>query len=113
VFEKGNRTQAAQYDISVVTGTDITDVSIRNFYNYFRTPIKAVVHGSHGDTLVIPNQQYEGKIVFGIGYITSSSTYGQYGTITMRYEVVDTATHLVNDFGYYYPDASDPSQWNK
>lgn len=110
VFEKGSVTNAAQYPISIEPTTQVTDVVIRNFYNYFRTPILGKVYG---DTLYIPNQQYEGKVVFGIGYIYSNVTYGQYGSIVMRYEVIDTATQLVNDFGYYAADGSDPSMWNK
>ncbi len=110
VFEKGSVTEAAQYPISIQATTNITDVVINNFYNYFRTPIKGYVQG---DTLYIPNQQYEGKVLFGIGYIYSSVTYGQYAAISMRYEIIDTATQLVNDFGYYEPDGSNPSAWNK
>lgn len=116
VFENGTRTEAAQYNVTIkeadpVNGVDNpTDVKIYNFYNYFRTTIKGYVTG---DTLYIPNQCYEGKVVFGVGYIYSDNTYGQYGRIEMRYEIIDTATAQVNDFGYYPPDASDPSLWNK
>jgi len=112
VFEKGSRTVAAQYPVTIVTGTSITDVYVRNFNNYFRTPIKATISGSQGDTLTIPRQQYEGRIVEGKGYISSNVTYGQWGTITMRYEIIDTATMVVNDYGYVNAGA-DPSQWNK
>lgn len=110
VFEKGTNTESAQYPISVVPGKDITDVLIKNFYNFFKTPIKGYVNN---DTLFIPNQQYEGKVLFGQGYIFSDVTYGQYGRISMAYEIIDTATGLVNDFGNYPPDESDPSLWNK
>lgn len=112
VYEKGSITESGHYAISIVPGdNDITQVYIRNFYNYFRTPIKAyVVH----DTLTIPNQQYEGKVVFGVGNIYTNTTFGQYGALTMRYEVIDTAApNKVNDFGYYTLDGSDPSEWNK
>ncbi len=110
VFEKGTRTESAQYPITIETGKEITDVIIKNYYNYFKTSVKAYVAG---DTLYIPNQQYEGKVLFGVGYVFSDVTYGQYGRISMRYEIIDTATMLVNDFGYYEPDGSDPSLWNK
>ena len=110
VFEKGSVTKAAQYAISIQKTTQITDVVIQNFYNYFHTPIKGYVTY---DTLYIPNQQYEGKVLFGIGFIYSNVTYGQFGAVSMRYEVIDTATNQVNDFGYYAPDLSDPSAWNK
>ncbi|GAA4464425.1 hypothetical protein GCM10023093_14730 [Nemorincola caseinilytica] len=112
VLEKGSITLAAQYPISIEPTTNLTDVVIKNFYNYFKTPIKATIIG--GDSIVIPNQQYEGKVLFGIGHIYSNVTYGQYGAIEMRYEIIDTATQRVNDFGYNEAvDHSDPSQWNK
>jgi hypothetical protein len=111
VFEKGTRTPANQYAITIEKSSpQLTDVVITNFYNYFHTSIKASVIG---DTLFIPNQQYEGKLTFGVGYIYSNVTYGQFGLIAMRYEVVDTATNIPNDFGYYAQDLSDPSAWNK
>jgi hypothetical protein len=111
VFEKGSITLAAQYPISIEPTTNISDVIIKNFYNYFKTPIRGTVVG---DSLYIPNQQYEGKVLFGLGHIYSNVTYGQYGGIEMRYEIIDTATQKVNDFGYNAAvDFSDPSQWNK
>ena len=110
VYEKGSRTQAAQYGVSIELGETPTEVVILNLYNYFTTPIRATV--SH-DSLIIPNQQYQGKVVFGVGYMSTDVTYGQYGRIYMSYEVVDTATNIPNDFGYYAPDGSEPSTWSK
>ncbi len=110
VFEKGSITNAAQYPIAIERSNNITDVAIINFYNYFKAPIKGYVIR---DTLYIPNQQLEGHVVFGQGVIYSNTTYGQYGSISMRYEVIDTATNVPNDFGYYAPDLSEPSSWNK
>lgn len=115
VYEKGSMTNAAQYPISIKPAGEASDppldVVITNFNNYFLTPIKAYVTG---DTLIIPNQQYEGKVVHGIGYIHSSNTYVQFGGITMRYQVIDTATQNVNDYGYNEPvNHSKPSEWNK
>ena len=111
VFEKGSVTQAAQYPVSIQAGFNITDVVITNFYNYFTVPVNATVNN---DTLFIPNQQYQGKVLFGVGTISSNTTYGQYGSITMEYEIVDTATQVVNDFGYNsIVDHSLPSSWNK
>ncbi len=110
VFEKGSLTEAAQYPLSIVRGSLITDVSINNFYNYFLTPIHGYIAG---DTLYIPNQEYQGKVLFGIGFIYTDVTYGQFGRLSMRYEIIDTATTVVNDFGYYAPDGSNASMWNK
>ena len=114
VFEKGSTTLASQYLLSVMEGPKITDVIIKNFYNYFNpSVIKGYVAGVNGDTLYIPNQQLMGKITFGVGYIYTTTTYGQFGQISMSYEVVDTATNIPNDFGYYPADLSAPSSWNK
>ena len=111
VSEKGSLTAADQYSISITEGTGISDVKILNFYNYFSHPIAATVFH---DTLYISNQQLEGKVVFGIGYIYSSAAYGQYGAINMAYEIIDTATQAINDFGYNSSvDHSSPSAWNK
>ncbi len=111
VLEKGSITLAAQYGVSIEASTVITDVTIKNFYNYFKTPVKAYVSG---DTIVIPNQQYEGKVLHGIGYIYSNVTYGQYGAISLRYQIIDTATQKVNDFGFAEANThAEPSLWNK
>jgi len=110
VFEKGSTTNAAQYEIAILVDTPVTTVTITNFHNYFTSSVLAYVNH---DTLTIPNQEMEGKVIFGVGYIYTSSTYGQFGAISMRYEFIDTATGLVDDFGYYPGDLSLPSAWNK
>ena len=113
VFEKGSTTNYAQYSISIIEGPKVTDVYIKNFYNYFTVAIKGYVGGVNGDTLTIPDQQLQGKLIFGVGNIYTTTTYGQFGSINMCYEVVDTATNIPNDFGFYGPDLSAPSAWNK
>ncbi len=110
VFEKGSGTNASQYGISIQQDAPITNVTITNFYNYFTVPVKAYITN---DTITIPNQELQGKVIFGVGFIYSPNTYSQYGAISMRYEVVDTATGFVNDFGYYPADLSNASAWNK
>ena len=110
VFEKGSITNAAQYTISIEKTGLITDVVIKNFNNYFVNDIKGTVSG---DKLYIYNQQLEGKLTFGQGYIYSNNIYGQYGSIDMSYEIIDTATNIPNDYGYYGPDGSAASSWNK
>ncbi len=110
VFEKGSNTNASQYSVSVAPANIVTDVVISKFYNYFVANIRGTIVG---DTIYIPNQQLEGKVVFGKGYIYTDVTYGQYGNISLSYEVIDTATNVPDDFGYYAPDGSAPSQWNK
>ena len=109
VFEKGSSSLAKQYDINITNSDD--GVNIANFYNFFHYPVKAYVVA---DRLIIPNQRLEGKIIWGSGNIYSNVTYGQYGGITMRYVVQDSATLIKDDYGYESAmDFSDPSNWNK
>lgn len=110
VFEKGSTSTAAQYQLSIIAADDITKVAIVNFNNYFTHLIMATVVG---DSIYIPNQQFNGKVTFGVGYIYSNVTYGQFGSMSVSYEVIDTATLRVDDYGYYAEDLSDPSSWNK
>ncbi len=115
VFEKGSNSLAAQYPIHILQAESDqlnTYVDIYNFYNnFFRSPIKAYCDGYN---LIIPVQRLQGKIVYGQGTFSSSTTYGQYGGITMRYLVQDSVTLVKDDYGYEAPvDFSEPSQWNK
>ncbi|MBC7553484.1 MAG: hypothetical protein H7257_05855 [Taibaiella sp.] len=111
VFEKGSNSLAAQYPITIENGESITFVQIKNFNNYFSTPIRAYVDK---DKLIIPVQRMQGKVFYGEGIIKSNTTYGQYGGITMRYLVQDTITNIKDDYGYESAiNFSDPSSWNK
>lgn len=111
VKEKGSVTPLRQYPLSIEPDSAVTGVLIKNLYNYFNTQkVRAILQG---DTLIIPNQQLMGKVIFGKGYIHSTGA-GVNNSITMRYEVIDVATQLVDDFGYYADlDFSDPSEWTK
>ena len=111
VKEKGSVTPLRQYPISIEGDSAVTGVLIKNLYNFFNNQkVRAIVMG---DTVVIPNQQLMGKVIFGKGYIHSTGI-GNNNTITMRYEVIDVATQLVDDFGYYADiDFSDPSEWTR
>ena len=116
VYEKGSAVLAAQYPITIVIDSNsplITNVRISNFNNTFKGSVLATI----SDTVItIPNQELEGKTVFGKGYIFTSPdvTYFQYGNIRMRYEVVDSITNAVNDYGYdSVVDGSVSSLWNK
>ena len=112
VKEQGSVTPLRQYPLGIENDSAVTVVLIRNLYNYFNgQKIRAIVQG---DTLIIPNQQLMGKVVFGKGYIHSTTAFGLNSAITMSYEVIDTATQLVDDFGYYAElDKSNPSEWAK
>jgi hypothetical protein len=53
-----------------------------------------------------------GKVVFGKGYILSVAP-GVNNAISMRYEVIDVVSQVVDDFGYYSElDESKPSDWS-
>ena len=113
VFEKGSSTFSAQYPISIEPSSLITDVLIYNFNNYFKHPVLATISGYN---ITIPNQQLDGKIVFGKGYIYTPSnvSYHQYSAISMNYEVIDSVTLNIDDYGYNeVVDGSKPSAWNK
>ena len=113
VFEKGSGSLAKQYDVNVTDGEDgITYLNIANFNDLFHKPVKAYVQG--GDKIIIPNQQLEGKLIWGEGNIFSTVTYGQNGGISLRYVVQDSVTLAKDDYGYESAlDFSDPSAWNK
>ncbi len=111
VAEKGTVTAAREYQVAIETSSiDASHVYLKNVYNYFTSPIAAYVIK---DTLIIPNQQLQGKVIFGKGYIdTVGSTTAN--KLTIFYEVIDSATQLVDDFGYYHDiDHSDGSVWSK
>src|ERR1035437_2824526 len=82
VSEKGSITNASKYAINISAADNSTDIFIENFNNSFTSPISAAIIG---DSIYIPNQLNHGKVVFGVGYIWSNATYGQYGSITMNY----------------------------
>lgn len=111
VKEQGSTTPLRQYPISITDDSVVTNIRIKNLYNFFSgSSVRAYVQG---DTIIIPNQQLMGKVVFGKGYLTSVGN-GINNTIIMRYEVIDVATQLVDDFGYYESiDKSKPSVWTK
>jgi Tenascin EGF domain len=117
VFEKGTTSLGAQYPITIYepavsVPSTMPDVYIANFNNYFKQPVMATVNGYN---ITIPPQHLEGKIVNGQGYIIYSPTlYEQYSIISMQYEVIDTATEQVDDYGLdSVIDHSKPSIWNK
>jgi hypothetical protein len=110
VNETGLVTNPAQYNVTISTGPTISEVVISNFYNYITTYVYGTIHL---DTLFIANQQYQGKLIFGYGVITPNTTYPTDGYMAVRYEVIDSATNLVNDFGYNPIDGSKVSNWNK
>jgi len=115
VLETGSVTPQTQYALNIDKTNSDTVVVIKNLFNFFTQSVLAYVQG---DTLVIPNQQLMGHVVFGKGYIYSTPLYGANSAISMRYEVVDTAAgqpqQWVDDFGFYSTiDNSSPSIWSR
>jgi hypothetical protein len=110
INEKGSNTNADQYRTTIDTGAIVTDLIITNFHNFGTVPVTASVVG---DTMFIYTQCHEGKYVDGIGVITPNTTYGQYDFMLVYYEVIDSVTGTVTDFGLNYGDGSLPSNWNK
>lgn len=84
-------TEPASFTVSISAGNAITDVTLSNFHDLFTTPISAVIHG---DSIIIPIQTVQGKVVQGQGYIYSTSVYGLNGAISMSYTVTDAATFV-------------------
>ena len=95
VIETGTISGPNKFPLIIIADTNATTVWIQNLYNYFQS-MRATVKG---DTITIPNQDLQGKVVFGKGYYISDVTSSSYGEIVMQYEVIDTATNVVDDFG--------------
>lgn len=112
VKEKGTITVDREYAVAIERDEAVNYVLIKNMYNYFATAVRASVVK---DTLYIANQQLNGKIVFGKGYIYTDSLGTPNGKLSLRYEIVDSANNnIVDDFGYYEVlDNSKPSSWSK
>jgi hypothetical protein len=84
VFQKGSVTEAAQYPVSILpAGDPANKVLIKNFDNYFKQPVVGYVSS---DSLVIPRQALQAKIVQGAGFYDSNTG------ILMQYEITDSLT---------------------
>jgi len=109
VTEKGSTSVSSQTYFLEITENfgSVTTVTISELNN--EIDAQGTVSG---DTLYIPSQTVNEYTVVGVGYIHSGGTFGANGAITMRYQVTNTITGVVNDFGYSSPNDS-PSQWIK
>ena len=111
VTEKGTNSDTTRYSLSIRSVSGSTNaVVIKNLYNLFTQDIKGIVLA---DTLFIPVQQIGGKIVVGTGYISVGTNPLTDGQVSVRYEVVDTATQTINSFHYTDGDLSGPSIWKR
>ncbi len=114
VQETGTISPYNEYQVAITADNSVANgVLIKNLYNYFSVPVKGLVYH---DTLVIYNQQYLGKVVVGQGNIYLDSPSDSHYRISLRYEVVDSASgnRIIDDFGYFESiDHSKPSLWIK
>ena len=107
VTEDGTLSNTTQYAVSLELGGGINEIKITNFRNFFTTPVNGFVKN---DTLYIPQQTVQNNEVQGIGYLQDDKFYGVHGKLTLRYNVKDLGTGLVDEFGL---NLGDPSIWNK
>jgi hypothetical protein len=105
---KGTLNSNAEYPVSIsANGTNTVKLSISNLYHFLHSPVSAYIVS---DSIIMQNQKVDGYTVFGAGRIGDSPTYGQYGIITMSYEIIDSSSAVVACFGY---NNTPTSQWNK
>ncbi len=113
VLEDGSTSNTAQYTVSVVAGTAVTDLKIKNFGNRFLDYVEAYVKS---DTVYIPQKLYDGRWEVqgtGIYQADPSDFYGRHGKLTLKYTVIDKSlpsTAPADDFGVIL---GFPSLWNK
>lgn len=107
--EAGTQTLTEEYPLDVEEGTEINKVKIRNFNNRFGPgmEINAIVSG---DTMYIPRQSLDAKVVEGRGYLVPSKYYQEHSEMVVHYYVYDSATGKTNDFGW---DFGKPAEWLK
>lgn len=111
VTEKGSNSDTARYGLAIQTVSGSANkVIIKNFYNFFTQDVNGIIVA---DTLFIPVQQLGGKIVVGFGYISVGSNPQTDGQVSVRYEVIDTATQTINSFHYVDGDLSTASLWKR
>ena len=111
VSEQGTLTAFRNYTVEIVNNSLTSfgnTVQIQDLYDTF--PEFVITSYVIVDSLFIPSQQISGKTFIGKGYIHSNPSFGQNGTITMRYAVTNNTTGAVDDFGYY-SSATSASNW--
>ena len=111
VVEVGTITNIAHYTLSIKANdasSDVSQVSIYNFYNSLTSPVSASVKG---DTLYIPSQTIDKKTISGFAALSTENTiYGQHAQMSVYYSVKDLTNGTTNDFGQVNGSAS---VWNK
>ena len=109
VTESGTQTQTAEYTLNISEGTTINTVSIHNFNNKFGPDYSVSAYVSK-DTLYIPRQYVDSNLIEGRGYLSPSQFYQEHGEVIVHYFVLDTASNVINDYGW---DRGKPSEWLK
>jgi len=110
VTEQGNASTGTQtYEIEINNIDSVTTLNINGLSDNFAISVLANVVG---DSIYIATQTVDGNTYVGVGYIHAGGTLGPNGEITMRYQVTNTSTGVVNDFGYSSPN-DNSSQWIK
>ena len=85
--ESSSVTSPGQFSVSAQAATGITNLIIKNFNNSFTQYVSAYV--SNKDSLIIPIQGLQGKIVEGYCYFANSNN------IIVHYDITDSVTKLV------------------
>jgi hypothetical protein len=115
VDEDGTISANAVYPVIIEKGASITEVTLKNFRNYYTANVKARVKG---DTLYIDPQDIPAgpgvtNTVEGKAFLTDHLYYGKRGEIKMRYQVRQPGG-VVDDYGF---DENNPNSkasiWTK
>lgn len=114
VVEDGTISAPANYSVVVEKGSGITEVTLKNFRNYYTSNVKGRVKG---DTLYIDPQDVpasggQTSNIEGKAYLTKDQFYGINGKLVVNYRA--TTSGLVDDYGFDANNAdSKPSVWHK
>lgn len=114
VVEDGTYSASANYNVIVEPGAAITEITMKNFRNYYTANVTARVKG---DTLYIDPQTVPAgggatSTITGKGYITKDLYYGEHGGLILRYSAETNG--ITDDYGSDPNDPNSlPSIWHK
>jgi hypothetical protein len=114
VVEDGTISAPANYSVIVEPGSSITEVTLKNFGNYYTVNLKGRVKG---DTLYIDPQDLPASggavsSIDGKGYLTKDLYYGEHAAMIVKYKI--TTNGIVDDYGTDPSNStSAPSRWHK
>src|ERR1043165_2118540 len=89
VVEDGTISAPANYSVIVEPGSSITEVTLKNFGNYYTVNLKGRVKG---DTLYIDPQDLPASggavsSIDGKGYLTKDLYYGEHAAMIVKYKI--------------------------